>query len=116
MNNLIDVEEKDSIVLLRMKDKELGAEHAEELSKITAARDNKNTKGVIINFSVVYYMPSIFLSVLIEIMKKLKSKKIKLALAELNPKILEILHVTKLDTTFNIYNSSLEAYNALGGS
>jgi anti-anti-sigma factor len=113
MNKLIDVETKDSILFLRPKDRELGMQHAEAVKRTTREWLEKGIKGVVINFSLTEYMSSIFLSAIIELLKDLGEKKIKLALAELSPKIVEVLKATKLDSVFLIFDGSYEAHKAL---
>lgn len=112
MARFIDIESKDSVLLLRPRDKELGIQHAEAVKKIAAEWMEKNIKGVIINFSLVEYMSSIFLSALIELLKQFSQRNIKMGLSELSPKILEVLKATKLDNVFLIFNGSYEAHKA----
>ena len=112
MSKFIDVEENDLVLLLRLKDEDLGPEQAEDFKEIVKNRTAKNIKGVVVNFSLVNYMSSIFLSALIEVLKDLKNRKIKFALAELNEKILEVLKATRLDEVFSIFGSSYEAYSS----
>lgn len=112
MARLIDIESKDSVLLLRPRDKELGIQHAEAVKKITREWLEKDVKGVVINFSLVEYMSSIFLSALIELLKELSGRKIKMGLAELSPKILEVLRATRLDNIFLIFDGSYDAHQA----
>ena len=112
MARLIDIESKDSVLLLRPRDKELGIQHAEAVKKIAGEWLEKDIKGVVINFSLVEYMSSIFLSALIELLKEFGERKIKMGLCELSPKILEVLRATRLDNVFLIFDGSYEAHRA----
>jgi anti-anti-sigma factor len=112
----INIEIKESLLFLRPRDRELGPEQAEKLKALIKAKAGPGTAAVIINFSAVEYMSSVFLSALMEISKELKSKSMPLGLAQLGTKVLEILKVTKLDTIFKIFDDSYQAYIAFAKS
>ena len=109
----IDIEEKEGILFLRMRDHEVGPEQAESLNAVVAQKAGPGVHAVVINFSAVDYLSSLFLSALIEISKELRAKKVKFGLAHLCDKMLELLKVTKLDTVFTIFGDSYQAYTAL---
>jgi len=113
MSQRIDVEVRDGIALLRPKDDDLGPDQAEELRAVVKSLENKAPKAIILNFSLVEYMSSIFLSAIVEIFKDLHEKGRKFALSELNHKNLEIIRTTKLDTVIPVYENVHDALAAM---
>ncbi|MDX9703492.1 MAG: STAS domain-containing protein [Candidatus Auribacterota bacterium] len=65
----------------------------------------EETKGVnlIVNFSQVNYLSSSVLSKLISIHKKVKAQDGTMCLCNINPVILKIFELTRLDTYLNIF-------------
>ncbi|MCM8760639.1 MAG: STAS domain-containing protein [Candidatus Omnitrophica bacterium] len=112
MGRKIDIETKESILFLKPRGPELGPEEAEKLKTLIKDNISRGITAVVLNFSTIEYMSSIFLSALMEISKDLGAAGVNLGLAQLGQKILEILKVTKLDTIFNIFDDSYQAYIA----
>lgn len=106
----IDIEVKGSVLFLRPRESELGPEQAENLKSLIREKSASGITAAVVNFSAVDYISSIFLSALIEISKELRSRSLRLGLAQVNQKMLELLKVTKLDTVFNIFNDSYQAF------
>jgi len=115
MNYKIDIESTDGIVLLRPKDEDLGPEQAEALKEVVRTVSGRKPRLVVINFSLVEYMSSVFLSALVEIYKDLHAAGIKFAFAELNHKNLEIIKTTKLDSVFPPFSSVHDACASIRG-
>lgn len=115
MRSSIDIERIDDVVMLRPSDEDLGPEQAEALKEAVRSLAGTLPKAVIVNFSLVEYLSSIFLSALVEILKELHGKKVRLGLAELNRKNLEIIMTTKLDRVLPIFSSVQDAIAALAG-
>jgi anti-anti-sigma factor len=111
----IDIEAKESVLFLRPRDSELGPEQAEKLKSLIRERSASGISAIIVNFSSVDYISSVFLSALIEISKELKARNLRLGLAQVNTMMLGLLKVTKLDTIFSIFDDSYQAFIALSG-
>ena len=73
----------------------------------------KDYKNIIINLEKVDFMNSSSLGALLDFLDKTKSKGVRLVLAELNPEIMKLLEITRLDKVFEIYDTEREAINAL---
>jgi len=115
MDHTIDIEFKGAVALVRVKKSDLGPDEAEKVKEAVRAIESKGPKAVVINFSLVEYMSSVFLSALMELYKELENKHIGFGLAELNRKNLEIIKATRLDSVFSLYASVHDACLALQG-
>lgn len=110
----IDIEKAGGIVLMRIDAKDLGPEQGEELKRAVRQVVAKGpVSAVVVNFSFVEYMSSVFLSVLIELLKELDAQGVTLGLAELNHKNLDIIRTTKLDSVLRIFSGVAEAVESL---
>jgi anti-sigma B factor antagonist len=72
--------------------------------------------GIIIDLSQVGYFGSNFLSFLLRCHKRFKEDGSEIVLAGASERILELLHLTSLDTLWALYGTRQEALEALGGS
>ncbi len=79
----------------------------DELTK--ALEQSGHCERFVINFQNVQFMSSSALRTLISLNKKAVSKKVALFLCEINPNILEVFKITKLDSFFKIRKTQLEA-------
>lgn len=109
MSRMVDVELIDGLALLRPNDDDLGPEQAEALRSAVKELGPEMPKAIIINFSLVEYISSIFLSALVELFKEFSAKGIKFGLAELNRNNLEVIKTTKLHTVFPVFSSVQDA-------
>lgn len=64
---------------------------------------------LIVDFSLVKFMTSAALGLLIRISKKIYEKNGKLRLCGIDPKIMEVFRITRLDKIFEIYPDRDEA-------
>jgi anti-anti-sigma factor len=110
MSYTVDVEESDSILFLMPSGEEFDNQDQEKMMGIVRAHIDKGIKGIIVNLRMVEYMPSLFLGTLVEILKEMKARHMKFALAEVNAQCLYIIKATKLDTVFRIFGDSHAAY------
>ena len=72
--------------------------------------------GLIFDLSKVDYVGSVFLSFLLRCHKRFKEDGSEIVLAGASERILELLHLTSLDTLWALYGTRQEALEALGGS
>lgn len=70
------------------------------------------TDRLIVNFQNVQFMSSSALRVLITLNTKTKVAKIALFLCSINPNIMEVFKITRLDTIFKIRPTEVEAINS----
>ncbi len=76
---------------------------AQIYSKILSVVEETKGVNLILNFSQVNYLSSSVLSKLISIHKKVKSQDGTMCLCNINPVILKIFELTRLDTYLNIF-------------
>lgn len=67
---------------------------------------------LVINFQNIKFMSSSALRVLITLNSKAKAKKVALFLCAINPNILEVFKITKLDSIFKIRDTENEAVHS----
>ena len=72
----------------------------------------KDKDRFIVNFQNVKFMSSSALRVLITLNTKARAAKLALFLCNIDPNILEVFKITKLDSIFKIRNSELEAIHS----
>ncbi len=65
--------------------------------------------NLIINFCNIKFLTSSALGLLIRVIKKMHETGGKLKLCSIDPKILEVFTITRLDKVFEIYDSQAEA-------
>src|SRR5262245_29764172 len=78
-------------------------------------RDDPPAGGVI-DLSKVSYFGSVFLSFLLRCHKRVKERGTEMVLAGVSARIRELLRLTNLDTLWALYDTRVEALNALAGS
>ena len=82
----------------------------EEIGRVV---DSQERPRVLINFHNVDHLSSAALGTLITINNKIRGKKGKLALANIDPQIYEVFKITKLDKLFSIFDSTERAKASL---
>ena len=83
----------------------------DELTNVLEALPPR-TDRLIVNFQNVQFMSSSALRVLITVNTKTKVAKIALFLCSINPNIMEVFKITRLDTIFKIRPTEVEAINS----
>lgn len=68
---------------------------------------------LVLNFSEVKFLSSAVLGLLIRVSKKLYESKGQLRLCSIDPKIIEIFRITRLDKVFEIYDDQDSAVESL---
>lgn len=68
---------------------------------------------LVLNFSEVKFLSSAVLGLLIRVSKKLYESKGQLRLCSIDPKIIEIFRITRLDKVFEIYDDQDSAVASL---
>ena len=74
--------------------------------------DGMGTPKILISFSDVAHLSSAALGALITVNNRVGSKNGELHLADIDPKILEVFKITRLDQLFEIHGTSAEALAA----
>lgn len=69
------------------------------------AIDNPEINAVIFDVTQVEYFSSVGLSLLLRVHKAMKARKARIAIANPNANIRELLHVTSLDTIWPLFSS-----------
>ena len=81
--------------------------------EITELIDSDNNAKLLISFTNVDHLSSAALGTLITINNRLRSGG-ELRLANIDPQILEVFHITRLDKLFNIHETTEDALKAFG--
>jgi anti-sigma B factor antagonist len=66
----------------------------------------------IVDFSNIHYMSSIVLGKIMELYKQISARKGKLKLCGIDPKILEVFKIMKLDKVLDIHKDFKSAFNS----
>jgi anti-anti-sigma factor len=72
--------------------------------------------GLVIDLSEVKFFGSVFISFLLKCHMLMKKHGSEVVLAGASDRIRELLHLTALDTLWALYDTRIEAVNALAGS
>jgi anti-anti-sigma factor len=72
--------------------------------------------GLVIDLSEVKFFGSVFISFLLKCHMLMKKHGSEVVLAGASDRIRELLHLTALDTLWALYDTRMEAVNALAGS
>ena len=102
----VRVEFVDRSILDEANIKQIG----DELTAIVTQRPHPK---LILNFRNVDHLSSAALGTLITVHNKVKAERGQLRLAEIDPQILEVFAITKLDTLFEIHESEASALASL---
>lgn len=81
--------------------------------EITSIIDKEATPKLLISFANVDHLSSAALGTLITINNRMKGKNGKLRLANIDPQILEVFKITKLDRLFQIHDTTDRALASL---
>ena len=76
--------------------------------------DAQDTPRVLISFRDVTHLSSAALGALITVSNRVKSKDGELHLSDIDPKILEVFKITRLDRLFEIHETTAEGLSAFG--
>ncbi|MEM1165887.1 MAG: STAS domain-containing protein [Planctomycetota bacterium] len=82
----------------------------DELLSIVADREQPR---IVLNFRNVEHLSSAALGTLITVHNKVRARSGQLRLAEIDPQIMEVFAITKLDTLFEIHESDDAAFASL---
>ncbi len=86
---------------------------AEIGEQLTAIVEKEEHPRIIISFAAVDHLSSAALGTLITINNKVKQRGGQLRLSNINPQILEVFLITKLDKLFRIYSTVQAAQESL---
>lgn len=75
--------------------------------------EQNSAVNLIIDFSGVQFLSSAVLGLLIRVSKKVYESQGQLKLSGINPKILEVFRITRLDKVFEIYADRTQALDSL---
>ena len=64
--------------------------------------DSRTDSKILLNFSEVQFLASSFLGTLVKVHKKMQEKNAELCLTNIDPKIMKVFKITKLDKVFDI--------------
>ncbi len=82
--------------------------------RLTKLVDEEDQRMVILDFEQVQYLSSQAIGIIISLNKKLSGlKKSKLVLCGVNPKLMELLKITRLDRILTVKKSQHEAINTI---
>jgi anti-sigma B factor antagonist len=85
-----------------------------EMASILETLESGDAKNIVFDFSRLDYCGSSMLEAMRRLWKNLPHGQGKLVICNANPVLRDILHVTRFDTLWPIYNTRQEALEALG--
>jgi anti-sigma B factor antagonist len=106
-------EVKDNILFISLKGDLLGESNGIELADLVNDKINENIIQCAIDLSLVRYMNSSGIGVLITLLTKFRNKGGEVVLINPSEQIKKLLIITKLNAIFTIVNSEEEAKNKL---
>ena len=93
----------------------LDEENIQQIGEALASLvDAQDTPRVLISFREVAHLSSAALGALITVNNRVKSKGGELHLSDIDPKILEVFKITRLDRLFEIHETTAEGFSAFG--
>jgi anti-anti-sigma factor len=78
--------------------------------------DAADEEKFVVDFSQVDYLSSSALGMLISLQRRVMQKKGQIRLSGISQEIMEVFHITKLDTVFDIYKDAVAAVEAFRSS
>ncbi len=107
----LTVTTKDGVTVVEFSDRkileELSIREIEE--QLFAMVDNAPSVKLLLNFQSVEHLSSAALGMLINLDKKVREKKGKLVLSDINPQIFEVFKITQLYKMFDIRDTAAQA-------
>ena len=110
----VEVEEIGDVTVAWLTDRKvLEAAHIEAVGdQLTALVNDPARKKLVVNFDKVEFMSSAALGMLVTLQRKARAAAVKLVLCGIDPQILEVFKLTKLDKQFVIRADDQEALQA----
>jgi anti-anti-sigma factor len=103
MNNIFSLEQDKDKSVLHVSKQRLFAEDTEKFKQeCDEVLPQLEGEKVILDLDGVDYVSSLILAYLVYMLKKITESNKTFALSKVNPKVLELLQVTKLDKVFEI--------------
>jgi anti-sigma B factor antagonist len=103
------------VTVVYFTDAQILDEH--KIVQLNDAADRAAAGKLLLNFSDVQFMSSAVLGKLVNLNKKCKADQTNLKMCNINPKILEVFKITKLNKVFDIHETeekALSAFNKRG--
>ena len=105
----INVEEKNSVVLISLEGEMIGGPAAAQLSEKLHELCDNNKKKILVDLQNIDWMNSSGLGILIGSLTTLRNCGGEFKLLHLSKKVGELLKITKLDRVFDIFEDEGEA-------
>jgi anti-sigma B factor antagonist len=111
----LDVEDIGDVTVVNFTDRKiLDEQHIQTIGEqLFSLVDEAGRRKLLLNFRNVEYMSSAALAKLITLNKKIKEVGGRLVLCDIEPQIMEVFEITKLDRIFSIYPGEQEALQAV---
>ena len=103
----------DGVVIFHVKGKIINTEDGTEFFGRLHEHLNRNAKNIVINMSRVEWLTSQGLGIFIRARDAVEKSHGRLALAKVEGKAAQLMIITRLTSTFEHYDSTEEALNAL---
>ena len=103
----------DVLVVIFRQNQMLNAVTIEQVSAgLKELIDAADEEKFVVDFSQVDYLSSSALGMLISLQRRVMQKKGQIRLSGIRQEIMEVFHITKLDTVFDIYKDAAAAVEA----
>lgn len=108
------VRDSDGVSLIEFADRKILDELCilEIQEELSALADSKTKPRLLLSFKNVEHMSSAALGMLITLKKKVESRTGQLRLSDINPQILEVFKITRLDKMFDIHPTLDKAWTS----
>lgn len=110
-NRRLNVSEVSDVTIVHFVDRKILDEaNIQELGQeLFELVEQKNSRNLLLNFSVVEFLSSAALGKLITLDKRVKSHSGKLKFSNIRPEIYEVFKITKLNKLFDIHEDEADA-------
>lgn len=103
----------DNVVLVSINLSEASLNQSEDFKKYLYDVTNPNHPKLVLDMAQIEYMDSSFIGALVAGLKNVLSKGGEMALININPDVMALFELTRLDKVFKIYDNKEEAILAL---
>ncbi|MBN1482908.1 anti-sigma factor antagonist [candidate division KSB1 bacterium] len=110
----ISYDEKNGVIVLHVKDKLIGGVECVEVKNRVQELLNRGYRDMVIDFSKLQWSNSAGIGALISCYHNFQQQGGRLKFARPSPKIQFYLHISKLDTIFEIYDTVEAAVASFG--
>ena len=107
------IKENSNILFISLEGSIFGKEDATEVTELLEKEIENGNNQVLLDIEKLEYMNSTGINVLISYLTKCRNSGGELVIANVSPKVEQLLVITKLFSVFNVVNSTNEGFDKL---